>query len=133
MSAWRRVALEMIPQCRKLIEQSENVSMLWIELHLAFERAYEEPKDAALIASIYRYASWCLKDSHNVNVQTAVVVAFYEHLPVGSQAVREEMPQWLSQEDFEGLRGPFHYFLSDKEFAAFEREFHKHRAARRRE
>jgi hypothetical protein len=43
MSAWRRVAAEKLPKQRELIQRSERVGMLWIDLWLRFMDAHQEP------------------------------------------------------------------------------------------
>ena len=46
MARWRAEALERLPEMRETITSAQCVMALWIELELAFERAYEaKPRD----------------------------------------------------------------------------------------
>jgi hypothetical protein len=124
MNVWRRVALEKIPKLKKLIGEAPNVMALWIELQLklAYGDFYQSPSNEKTIAGVFEYASWCLNKSHNWNTKTAVVCAFYEHLPK-MKAVRKDLPNHLSMEDFLKLKQDFKYLLSDEEHQEFVKEF----------
>jgi hypothetical protein len=126
MSVWRRVALEKIPNLRKVIEAAPNVMTLWIELQLqlAYGGLYQSSSSEKIIAGIFNYASWCLNESHNWDTKTAVVCAFYEHLPTMKDA-RENLPSRLSTDDFLKLKQDFKYLLSDREHEEFVKEFMK--------
>jgi hypothetical protein len=52
MSAWRREALQRLPECRQLIETADNPMALWIELHGACQDAYKK-QDEDLIRRFY--------------------------------------------------------------------------------
>ncbi|HYX72949.1 MAG TPA: hypothetical protein VE732_09265 [Nitrososphaera sp.] len=129
MSVWRRVALEKIPSLRRLIEDAPNVMALWIELQLklAYGDLYQSPPNEKMIAGIFDYASWCLNKSHNWDTKTAVVCAFYEHLPKMKEA-RADLPNRMSMEDFLKLKEDFRYLLSDEEHEEFVKEFVKRKA-----
>ncbi len=122
MSAWKRTALEKLPEYRGLIEAADNPMALWIELHLKFERV----SDDDLIRRIFEYARWCMKSSgegrYLSDAGTAAVCAFYEHLPQNAD-IRCELPRWLTREEFASLREAFRYHLSEQEFSDFEAEF----------
>lgn len=128
MSAWRRVALEVLPGLKPTIEAAANPMALWIELFEALAAAYwRNPPDDARIGAIYRYAewSWYAKD---IDARTAVACAFYEHLPK-HDAVARDLPRWMTAQQFGELEGPFRYFLSDEEFEAFRSRFLREREA----
>lgn len=127
MSAWKRVALEMLPEYRDTIEAAENPMALWIEFELEFEEVYRAaPVDDDLIRRFYDYARWCIQspgeNGHLSDAGTAVVCAFYEHLPQHA-AIRRDLHRWLTLDEFNKLRETFRYHLSVQEFADFEREF----------
>ena len=93
---------------------------LWVELCLAFNEAYEEPRDEAQIARTYEYAEWCLAQEArdrraDHDLCTCVAVAFYEHIPTHPEA-RADMPRWFSRADVLELRPVFSYLLDDGEF-----------------
>src|SRR5947207_1342020 len=126
MSAWRRVAIEKIPRLRWLIEQSDSVWVLWVELWLCFVRAHSDPIDEELIGQVYDYAAWSAA-SRDPNTRTAAVLRFYEHLPTKPQ-IRAQMAKWLSPAAFTGMGEVFRYHLcSDKAYREFVREFYEQR------
>jgi hypothetical protein len=92
---------------------------LWIELHMKFEDAYREPRNDDLIRRIYSYAHWCLAAPRNKDAghdpATAVMAAFYEHIPT-SPAAREDMPRWFQYEEVAGCRDVFSYLIGDAAF-----------------
>ena len=130
MSAWRRIAIEKIPRYRKLVEQASTVMHLWTQLRWPFVEAHSAPIDEQLIKQVYDYASWCLA-SNDPNTFTAVIVAFYEDLPVHPE-VRKQVARWVSAEEFSGLEEAFRYHLDDREHSEFIREVYEQRARLRR-
>src|SRR6266436_1173893 len=63
MSAWRRVAAEKLPKQRELIERSESVGMLWVDLWGIFVLAHREPVDNEAIRGVYEFAKWTCTES----------------------------------------------------------------------
>ena len=127
MSQWRRQAIAELPDLRGTIEGADNVMALWIDLHLDFEHAYDaSPPDEERIRRIYRYALWSLRDSKSDDVVTAVMVAFFEHVPTHSR-VRSDMHRWIEPALFHDLQLPFKYFLTDRQFSDLEREYRTNR------
>ncbi len=103
MARWRREALTRLPELRSVINSSSEVMALWIELYIAFERAYEEtPRDESLISRVYSYADWCLAAASGPDAGrdplTAVTVAFYQDIPRFKPA-RDDMPRWFLYSD----------------------------------
>jgi hypothetical protein len=126
MSAWRRAAIEKIPQHHEMIVTASRPMELWVNLSVPFVRAHSAPLDEELIGQVYGYAAWCLA-SRDPNTFTAVVVAFYEDLPQHPE-VREHMPWWLSAEEFSGMGEIFRYHLdSYPDYRAFVLEFYRER------
>lgn len=127
MSAWRRKAIEELPELSELIETAGSPMALWIDLHLKFEDA--AGTDDSLVRRILRYAAWSISDRSGKlpnESSTAAACAFYEHLPER----REHWPlfrQWFSPAEFSRLEPVFHYHLSADELAALRSEFGKKR------
>src|SRR5437868_5806976 len=113
MSAWRRAAIEKIPRFRKLIEESQSVGMLWVDLWFEFVKAHSDPHDEEFIGRFYDYAWWCA-NSPDPDTSTAGVLCFYEHLPT-QPTVRAHMAKWLSAEQFNGMGEIFRYHLDTYE------------------
>ena len=108
MSAWRREALQRLPECRQVIESAENPMALWIELLSACEDATKKG-DEDLIRRFYEFARWCWK-SPSDDVRTAVACAFYEHLPT-TPVLRRDMPRRFGRAAFNELQDIFRYLL----------------------
>jgi len=119
MSRWRGAAIERLPEFRDLIARADNVMALWIALHVKFEDAYRDPRDDELIRRVYAYADWCLNarrsDDAGRDPATAVVTAFYEHIPT-SPAARDDMPRWFRYEDVLRGKGVFAYLIGDEAY-----------------
>jgi hypothetical protein len=82
VSAWRRKALQLLPQHRVVIERAESPMDLWIKLHLCFLDHVAAVDQAAERAAL-NYALWCTADGAGhgpSDTLTAVLVAFYENL-----------------------------------------------------
>jgi len=120
MSAWRRQALEQLPECRRIIESADNPMALWIELLGACEDAYQKQSEDS-IRRFYGFARWCWQSKID-EVVNAVACAFYEHLPT-TPVLRRDMPCRFGRAAFKELRDVFCYHLSPDEAATFEREF----------
>lgn len=127
MSAWKRIALEKLPEYRGLIDDADSPMTLWVELHSKFENAYQaEITDHNLIRRFFEYARWCKQSPGEgrflSDAGTAAVCAFYEHLPQHA-GVRRDLPRWLTREEFADLRETFRHCLSTQEFTYWEAEF----------
>lgn len=118
MSAWRRKALECLPEYRQIIEDCETPMSLWIELHLEFEDAFAG-NDQRLVGRILEFASWSISEAAGrlpSETSTAAACGFYEHLPER----REYWPffhSWFSNEQFTALIPVFSYHLSTGDIA----------------
>ena len=119
MAKWRAAAMEWLPEMRETIAEVPNVMSLWIELQGVFEDAYRAPQNDDLIRRLYAYADWCLAAERNDDAArdpaTAVMVAFYEHIPV-RKASRDDMPRWFRYAEVERSRSVFGYHLSEEQF-----------------
>jgi len=121
MSAWRRVAIEKLPECKEQIEAAEDMGELWADLRQALVAAHEL-KNEDFIARAYDYARWCLAESGSPDIATSAAINFYERLP-DYRRVREALHRWLSQEEFDGLRFYFRYGRTEEDYAELAREF----------
>ena len=127
MSAWRRVALETLPEYSSLIDDAESPMALWVELQTKFMFLSEGGNpDENLIGRVFKYARWCFRSGRTErflsDAGTAAVCAFYEHLPT-NQAIRNDLHRWLSREEFNELSGAFRYRLFEGQFSDFESRF----------
>ncbi len=120
MSAWRRHALDQLPECRRIIESAGNPMALWIELQFACEEACRQ-ESGDLVRRFYEYARWC-RLSPSDEASTAVACAFYEHIPI-SPVLRRDLPRRMGRAEFRQLREIFGCHRSPEELKAFEEEF----------
>jgi hypothetical protein len=130
MSAWRRVALEKLPEYRKIIDAANEVMACWLELNFEFDKVYRsEILDRNKIRRFYEFARWCLANpstsaSAEFDPLTAAVVVFFEHIP-RNRAAREDLHNWISRKEFLELQDAFRYLASESEFAELESSFKK--------
>ena len=98
-------------------QYADTAGMLWIDLCLEFERAYQEPRNEDLITRIYAFANWCLNqdDEGPEHLPTIVCTHFLEHIPTWP-AAREDMPRWFTREEVIGMREIFSYLVGEDEF-----------------
>lgn len=106
MSAWRRAAIEFLPSQRELVERSEFVGMLWVELWFLSCDAHRPPVNDAIIRGSYQFAEWTLRNTHDDDMATFTCCHFYEDLPE-EPLVRKQMPKYLSRADVLGLSDIF--------------------------
>jgi hypothetical protein len=131
MEPWREKAADVFPELWSVWENADSPYGLWLELRLAFEKAYDKtPPDESLIARIYRYADWCDGQPRGLSAEddllTIVAVSFYEHIPQHPRA-RQDMPRWWQPEDLvddgpdRKPRSIFRYNLTAEEFEELKR------------
>jgi hypothetical protein len=129
---WLTKALEIFPELGEEIQRTEGGPIgLWSNLYFALEKAYrEQPVNESLIARIYDYAAWCLRqpDTRDVesNLPNAVAGGFIESLPLDAR-VSDDLHRWLSLETFEGCKALFRHHLSEEQY----QELHRHFLSRR--
>ena len=120
MSAWRREALNRLPECKPMIDAASNPMALWIELLLVCEDAVKM-QAGEFVNRLYDFANWSWQ-SPNEDLRTAVACAFYEHLPI-IPCLRSDLPRRRDRVPFHELRTVFCYHLTPQEAAQFEQEF----------
>lgn len=119
MAKWRAAAIERLPEFRQIITDADNLMALWIELEMAFERAYQGSRDESLIARIYSFADWCgnAPRGHDAgdDASTALVVGFYEHIP-SIPAARDDMPRWFRRSEVVENKQIFAYLIGEEAY-----------------
>jgi hypothetical protein len=122
MSAWRRIATEKIPKQRELIQTSESVGMLWVDLWLRFMDAHHDPVDDETIRGVYEFARWTWKESRSEEMATSTCCHFYEHLPT-EPLVRARLRRFMTRDEILELAEVFKHHMSQDEHREFMREF----------
>ena len=128
MSQWRRVAIERFPHLQRVIADASNVMDMWHALGSAVSDQFGRKRtlDEKFVADVFDYARWCL-NHRSRDVNTAVIVCFYEHLP-DHPHLSKQLGRWLTAEDFERLPGAWEYvFTKKKDLEAFRKEFYRQR------
>ena len=119
MQEWKRKAPEILPEIKDDILESDNPMYLWIMIFLAFEDAYEEPRNESFIKRVYDYEKWCFTqhegETADEHLPTCVLMVFWEHIPTNT-AARKDMPRWFSLDDVLEHQHFFRYHLSDGNF-----------------
>ncbi len=119
MQEWQLKGLEILPEIKEEILESDNPMQLWIEIVLAFDEAYEEPRNENFIKRVYDFENWCLAqdkgETAGEHLPTCVTTAFWEHIPT-NRAAREDMPRWFSLEEVLANQHFFSYHLSAGNF-----------------
>jgi hypothetical protein len=126
MSLWRREAIQRFPEMHWEIADADSVMYVWNRLFDKLQDAYcKEPRDDSRIAAIYDYALWSLKH-RSIEVRTQVVINFFEQLH-DDPKVRRDLPQRISQEDFDLLGFAWEYGTKQK-FEDLQQEFVENKA-----
>jgi hypothetical protein len=118
MSLWRKEASERLPELQRLIASRDINSpmMLWIEIQMKFQDLCEqEPPPLDLIRRVWGYAKWCMTQGHG-DAATAAALGFCEHL-LDRNATRDVLPQIMTRQEYEGLKGLLLYHKSEEDFA----------------
>ena len=121
MSAWRRVAIEILPEFRNEIAQADNPMALWVEIGVRFCDAFEK-RNEDLIRRYFRYAEWCLDTANQdpTDASTAAWCAFYEHLPEIA-GLAEQLHRYIPRTRFIQIRDAFRYHTNPDEFESLQR------------
>ena len=116
MSAWRREALNRLPEFRKDIASSRNVYALWISLFEWLQDAYEPPENTDRIRRIYDYLEWARNQPSTNDAETdpftAAACCFIEHIPEHAKS-RADMPHWFSRSQIVEWKGIFEYQIGE--------------------
>ena len=105
MSTWRKEASKRLPELQRIIASREvdNPMMLWIELHMEFDRlCKQEPVSLDLLRKLWGYAKWCMERGGDVG--NGAALGFCEHL-IDTKALRSILPEIMSQQDYQSLKG----------------------------
>lgn len=116
MSAWRRKAIELLPELRPIIEKADSPTALWIDLSAHFANIAAEAEDSTL-RPILMYAFWCLSPAAGASpseVSEAVHGGFFWML-ARHKELWGRFRSWFSPSQFEQIVPAFMYSLSEKE------------------
>lgn len=82
MSAWRREALLRFPERKRFIETADSIYSLLTSLQADLRATYAGTRvEPDLADRVFAFAAWCSEDTRHWDLQNAVAVGFYEHIP----------------------------------------------------
>jgi hypothetical protein len=113
MSAWRKKAIECLPELRKDFEDPEESIYLVFSAMLSAAIDFHKENNIDRLQKIYDFAEWCLRQKSK-DLWNAAGVSFYEHL--GDQTeTRQDIRRWVKPEIYAEIRELLEVRLSDKE------------------
>lgn len=118
LANWQRLAMEHLPQSRATALAAENHVDLWQRLKETVTETDQTPSSTAKTGEIFQYAWWCVAESGNPDLRSAVETFFYEDLPVYCD-LEERLPIFLTPTQFQQLEPVFAACLTDEEFKDF--------------
>ncbi|MEO3406507.1 hypothetical protein AAFN85_21515 [Mucilaginibacter sp. CAU 1740] len=102
MSAWRKRAIECLPESRKEFEApSTSIYGVFMELLPATIAAHQN-KDQVLLKQYYDFAAWCFSQKSK-DLWNAAGVSFYEHLGDRTETL-QAMHLWVSRDIYLEIR-----------------------------
>jgi len=113
LSAWRKKAIECLPELRKDFEDPEESIYLVFSAMLSAAIDFHKENNIDRLQKIYDFAEWCLRQKSK-DLWNAAGVSFYEHL--GDRAeTRQDIRRWVKPDIYTEIRGLLEARLNDKE------------------
>jgi hypothetical protein len=111
MSAWRKRAIDCLPELRKEFEDpSASIYSVFIELLSATIVAHKN-NDTNQLRLYYDFAAWCFSQKSK-ELWNAAGVSFYEHLGDKVETL-QAMHLWVSRDIYLEIRGLLKLRLDD--------------------
>lgn len=114
MSAWRRIAIDHIPSCKKTIEEAEDPGAMWIRLAGEvgdFRDARLAPKgyeiDEAKAHEIHRFAFECLRGKVNPVLSRYAFYFYNELFDSPRDEILKDIPHHYSSGELDHLKRRF--------------------------
>ena len=116
MSAWRRIAIETLPEYRATLQVADSPMAAWVELNPGFEEAFRAGNEDLLLR-FFAFAEWCLATAPDqpTDASTAAICGFYEHLPL-VPGLAEELHRFLPRKRFYQLQEAFRYHTTEAQY-----------------
>jgi len=113
MSAWRKKAIECLPELRKDFEDPEESIYLVLSAMLSAAIDFHMENNIDRLQKIYDFAEWCFRQKSK-DLWNAAGVAFYEHLGDHIET-RQDIRRWVKPDIYAEIRGLLELRLTDKE------------------
>jgi hypothetical protein len=112
MSAWRKKAIECLPNLQKEFEQPDtSIYTVFFEMLPAAVEAHKQ-NNTEQLHKIYDYAEWCFRQKEQ-ELWNAAGVAFYEHLGDDPETLKV-MPVWIKKDIYNDIRGLLEDLIPDE-------------------
>lgn len=113
MSAWRKKAIECLPDQKREFEDPEtSVYGVFSVMLSAVQEAHTE-NNVVKLKNIYDYAEWCFGQKEK-DLWNAAGVSFYEHLGDREETLKG-FPQWVKPGIYVEIRGLLELWLKPPE------------------
>src|ERR1700737_324860 len=113
MSAWRKKAIECLPELRKDFEDPEESIYLVLSAMLSAAIDFHMENNIDRLQKFYDFAEWCFRQKSK-DLWNAAGVAFYEHLGDHIET-RQDIRRWVKPDIYAEIRGLLELRLTDKE------------------
>lgn len=121
MSAWRKKAMDCLPERKKEFEDPDtSIYDVFIELMPFVVEAHRQ-KDKDRLERIYGFAEWCFRQKQK-DLWNAAGVAFYEHLGDYPETL-SGMVQWVKKEIYKGIRELLKRRISERDLAELDQHY----------
>ena len=121
MSAWRKIAIECLPEQKQYFEDpNTSIYTVFNEILLATRQAHKS-NDIAQLKKFYDFAEWCLNQKDK-DLWNAAGVSFYEHLGQQPESLKA-MPDWVKPEIYKSVKGLLELFISKEDMERLDNSY----------
>lgn len=121
MSAWRKKAIECLPELRAEFEKPDTgIYQVFFELLPATREAHKK-NDTDSLKKYYEFAEWCFSQKDK-DLWNAAGVAFYKHLGEEKES-REAMPDWVKPDTYMSIKGLLELFTNKEDMRKLDNSY----------
>jgi hypothetical protein len=124
MSTWRKKAIEILPELKKVFNnKATTIYEVFIELLPATIQAHQQ-NNPELLRKYYDYAKWCFQQKEK-DLWNAAGVVFYEHLGDFEETFTN-MHLWIDKQVYNEIKGLLQLRLSPDKFLNLEKRYREY-------
>jgi len=106
MEAWRRLAIELFPECEGKYLNTDSILSVLSDLEDMVDAAHRQNNEDDLVR-IYKFTEWCYSQKDNdPDIWEAASMTFYQHL-LDSDLTLWAIPYWVKPDTFREMRGEY--------------------------
>ena len=121
MSAWRKKAIECLPESKKDFEDPETSIYLVFSYLVTAAVEFHKTNNIDRLQNIYDFAEWCFRQKSK-DLWNAAGVSFYEHLGDHPE-IRQAIHRWVKPDIYAEIRGLLKWRLGDKEVQQIDKSY----------